>query len=101
MTGIIVLTTETYKKIGSTPIKLVENRSRAARFADWSLSHCSNRHNHRGWLLLRKTRFSGVSPRRYVKDAIKHGQDGRGTLYLIFRNIDSRLCQNMPEAIKR
>jgi hypothetical protein len=54
---------------GSTPIKLVENRSRAARFADWSLSHCSNRHNHRGWLLLRKTRFSGVSPRCYVKDA--------------------------------
>jgi hypothetical protein len=70
------------KKYGSTPIKLVENHSRAVRKADWSLSLLSNRHNHRGWLLLRKTRFSGVSPRCYVKDAIKHGQDGRGTLYL-------------------
>jgi len=27
-----------------------------------------------------------VSPAYYVKNVIKHGQDGRGTLYLVFYN---------------
>jgi hypothetical protein len=36
-------------------------------------------------LLLRKTCISGILPGYYVKNVIKHGRYGRGTLYFIFR----------------
>ena len=80
------------KKLGSTPIKLIENGSRTARRRRTGVYRITAT----GIIIA-----AGCCCGKHVFPAIKHGQDGRGTIYLIFRNIDGGLCRNMPEAIKR
>ena len=75
-----------YKK--TTPEKYRELTEKAGQFRDALCEAYAGVDKS----VITKTRFSGM---------LRHGQDGRGTLYLIFRNINSGLCRNMPEAIKR